>query len=215
MAPEPRTPAAKQLRSTEGMAVGEVFRHLSGLYFNGKLTYARAFASPPARVPGVHIITMTDGLMTPDMPLHLADLQRFAIVESGSEAGCQALARSARALAEQVGDGCDVIFLGSIGSGKYTDVLLPAFGPRLLFPRELVSRGQLGRGALLLQCVREEQELEYAPLVVLQPARASEASIRRSGGTIADRVPAPDGALENPPPATPRNRVASTAPSRR
>ena len=36
---------AQRLRSAEGAALGEVFSFVSGLYFRGKLTYARRFAS--------------------------------------------------------------------------------------------------------------------------------------------------------------------------
>ena len=38
---------ALRLRSTEGAPIGDVFAFLSGLYFRGKLAYARAFARPP------------------------------------------------------------------------------------------------------------------------------------------------------------------------
>ena len=42
---------AVRLRSPEGAALGDVFSFLSGLYFRGKLAYARAFAAPPPGVP--------------------------------------------------------------------------------------------------------------------------------------------------------------------
>jgi hypothetical protein len=62
----PRTPVAKRLHA-EGMPVGAVFTYLSGLYFNGKLAYARAFARPPRSLgEGIFILTLTDGLLTPD-----------------------------------------------------------------------------------------------------------------------------------------------------
>src|SRR5207249_9245689 len=48
-----RFPLAERLRSPAGAPLGEVFSFLSGLYFRGKLTYARAFARPPAALePG-------------------------------------------------------------------------------------------------------------------------------------------------------------------
>ena len=43
--PAAEFPLALQLRSVEGATIGEVFSFLSGLYFRGKLTYARAHAS--------------------------------------------------------------------------------------------------------------------------------------------------------------------------
>jgi hypothetical protein len=44
------------------------------------------------------------------------------------------------------------------------DVLLEALGDRLLFPSEFVGRGDMSRGGLMLRCVRENRELEYAPV---------------------------------------------------
>ena len=44
---------ARRLARGHGPPLGEVFAFLSGLYFRGKLAYARAFARPPGGVPGV------------------------------------------------------------------------------------------------------------------------------------------------------------------
>jgi hypothetical protein len=55
--------------------------------------------------------------------------------------------------------------LGSIATGKYSDLLLDIFGDRLLFPTEFVGRGDMSRGGLLLRCVREERELAYQPVI--------------------------------------------------
>src|SRR5258708_8881972 len=38
---------ALRLRSDRGVAIGEVFAFVSGLYFKGKLAYALTFARPP------------------------------------------------------------------------------------------------------------------------------------------------------------------------
>ena len=38
---------ARQLQSRQGAALGDVFSFVSGLYFRGKLAYARRFARPP------------------------------------------------------------------------------------------------------------------------------------------------------------------------
>nr|MBA3894051.1 hypothetical protein [Gemmatimonadales bacterium] len=43
-------PLAVRLRR-EGIPLGEAFGFLSGLYFRGKLAYARRFARPPAGLP--------------------------------------------------------------------------------------------------------------------------------------------------------------------
>ena len=175
LAPESRTPAAARFRSPEGMPLGALFRYLSGLYFNGKLAYATAFVRPPAALgaAGVYVITMTDGLLPPETPVRPDDLRRYAAAEQGSEPGRRALERSARELADALNADaearrCDVIFLGSLASGKYTDALLPAFGERLLYPRALLGLGQLDRGALLFRCVREGRELEYAPVASIE-----------------------------------------------
>jgi hypothetical protein len=68
---------AQRVRARDGAPLGEVFSFLSGLYFRGKLTYARAFAQPP----DVLVITPTDGLRPADEPVDLARLQRFATVD--------------------------------------------------------------------------------------------------------------------------------------
>ena len=57
------------------------------------------------------------------------------------------------------------MLLGSIASGKYVDVLGKVFGERLVFPSEFVGRGDMSRGGLMLRCVRERRELDYAPVL--------------------------------------------------
>ncbi len=176
----PRTPAAKRLRD-DGMPIGSLFRYLSGLYFNGKLTYARAFARPPASLPGsgIYILTMTDGLVPPDTIVSTTELQRFASAQLGSESGRAALDRTVRELSDGIGETCDVVFIGSVAGDKYTALLEPTFRDRLLFPRDLINRGQLDRGAVLLTCVLEERELDYAPLRALR-AEGRPRNARRS-----------------------------------
>ena len=51
-------------------------------------------------------------------------------------------------------EGDEVVLLGSVASGKYTELLLRVFGARLLFPAEFVGRGDMSRGGLMLRCVR-------------------------------------------------------------
>jgi len=170
---EPRTPFARQLASPEGVALGTVFRYLSGLYFNGKLLYANAFASPPRALAGegVYVITLAKGLLTPETPVRSEDVRRFAEVEMGSEAYGRPLEESARSLATTMGGECDAVLLGSVGTGKYTDILLPIFGRRLLFPPDILSQGQLERGAFLMRCAKEGRELRYEPVEGLLSAR--------------------------------------------
>ena len=55
MNPAAKSPLATRLRG-EGLPLGEMFSYMSGLYFRGKLTYARAYARPRAGC-GIHVIT--------------------------------------------------------------------------------------------------------------------------------------------------------------
>ena len=157
---------AVRLRSPEGVALGDVFSFLSGLYFRGKLEYARAFAAPPEGAPGVLVITPSEGLLPAQEPVTLARLRRFARVpiDASETRYRRPLARHARALAATIGADCEVVLLGSIATGKYVDILQKAFGDRLRFPADFVGRGDMSRGGLLLRCVREGRELGYRPI---------------------------------------------------
>jgi hypothetical protein len=154
---------AERVRSPGGAPLGEVFSFLSGLYFRGKLAYARAFVRPPRGAAGITVVTASDGLRTPDQLITLADIERYATVPIAlNEARYRGpLARDAHHLAQQLGPECEVVLLGSIATRKYTDVLSDAFADRLRFPREFIGRGDMSRGALLLRCVREARELSY------------------------------------------------------
>ena len=151
---------------TRGTTVGEAFSFLSGLYFRGKLTYARAFAQPPRDIPSVLVITPDRGLVSPDLRITLADLRAFSEspVDTTNPRYRDALERDARGIDEAVKGDVEVILLGSIATGKYVDVLLDIFGERLLFPQEFVGRGDMSRGGLLLRCVDTMTELTYVPV---------------------------------------------------
>ena len=163
-------PLAQRLRTPEGAPIGEVFSFLSGLYFRGKVTYARVFASPPdpesaISGAGVFVITPTAGLRSADTPVTLEALRAFASVDvdAANPKYRRPLERSARAIAADVGD-CDVVLLGSIASPKYVEVLQGIFGERLMFPAAFVGRGDMSRGGLLLRSVSAASELEYIPV---------------------------------------------------
>jgi hypothetical protein len=164
--PEAEFPLARALRTPEGAPLGEVFTFLSGLYFRGKLGYARAFARPPAGVPGVVVITTSEGLVSPESPVTLDRLRRWAAVPiDASEARYrQPLLRDAELIDAAAGPECEVVLLGSIASGKYADVLLKVFGARLLFPSAFVGRGDMSRGGLMLRHTDSGQELDYVPV---------------------------------------------------
>jgi hypothetical protein len=57
---------AVRLRSPAGIELGRVFSFLSGLYFRGKLTYARAFAEEVGGVDPILVITPERGLLPPE-----------------------------------------------------------------------------------------------------------------------------------------------------
>jgi hypothetical protein len=171
---------AQRVRSEEGAPLGEVFSFLSGLYFRGKLNYARAFENPPRKMPGVHIITPTDGLRLPGAMVTLRDLERFATVpiEADESRYRIPLERDAKALAEQIGARCDVVLLGSIATGKYVDVLEPIFGARLLFPAEFLGHGDMARGGMLLKRAESGREFTYEP--VSNPARLGNRATKKA-----------------------------------
>jgi len=161
---------ARRLRTSDGAPLGEVFSFVSGLYFRGKLEYARRFAAPPERLlplskDGVLVITPGAGLRAPDTPLTLRELRQFAqvVIAHDNPGYCRPLLADARAMARRLPAGCEVVLLGSIASSRYLDVLASVFGGRLRFPAAFVGRGDMSRGGLMLRCVADGQELTYAP----------------------------------------------------
>lgn len=157
---------ALRLREPGGASLGDVFSFLSGLYFRGKLAYARAFARPPEGVPGVLVITANDGLRAPEHAVDLKTLRRYArgSIDEGNAGYRRPLLRDARLVEAAAGPGCEAVLLGSVASDKYVDVLLAVFGPRLLFPATFVGRGDMSRGGLMLRCVEAGRELDYVPV---------------------------------------------------
>jgi hypothetical protein len=162
---EARFGLAARLR--EGAApLGEVFAFLSGLYFRGKLEYARRFARPDGEGPGALVITPSRGLVSVDSLVALADLRAFAEVDIHPRNPLyrEPLERDARRLRRRTGGGAEVVLLGSVATGKYVDLLVDVFGTRLLFPPDFVGRGDMSRGGLLLRGAREGRELHYVPV---------------------------------------------------
>jgi hypothetical protein len=162
---------AVRLRSRQGAPLGEIFSFVSGLYFRGKLAYARRFARPsdpddPVVAGGILVITPSAGLRSVDTPLTLESFRAFARVPIAMDNASyrEPLLRGARALDRAAGPDCEVVLLGSIASGKYVELLLPIFGDRLLFPPDFIGRGDMSRGGLMLRCVMADFELPYVPL---------------------------------------------------
>ena len=186
-----RSDLALRLRSS-GVPLGEVFTYLSALYFRGKLAYAQAYAAPPAGCPGVWIITATAGLVPHDFLIQLPKLRGFGRVpiHLKNRLYCSSLRRSARKLAGDIGPNCDLILLGSIGTGKYLDILAPIFGNRLRIPAEFVGLGDMSRGGLLLRCVRENRQLNYIDAAsVTRPGPKRSRVISPNTGSLSEMSP--------------------------
>jgi hypothetical protein len=153
--PEAKFDLACRLRTRKGASLGEVFSFVSGLYFRGKLTYARAFARP-------------QGLRSPDFRVDVPLIRRYGQVDIATADARfrRPLVRDARALRAALEEGSEweAVLLGSVASDKYVEPLVRVFGERLLFPVDFVGRGDMSRGGLLLRCANEGRELDYVPV---------------------------------------------------
>jgi hypothetical protein len=172
LSPASAAPLATALRSREGAPLGDVFAFISGLYFRGKLTYARAFAHTgdvrdAAVGAGVRIITPNAGLSSPDARITRAEIRAFARedIHADNARYRRPLEASARRLLEAVGPSCEVVLLGSLASPKYIEALTAIFGEQLCFPIDFVGRGDMSRGGLLLRQAAAGVELAYAKVV--------------------------------------------------
>jgi hypothetical protein len=157
---------AQQLRNEQGVPIGEIFSFLSGLYFRGKLAYARRFAKPPKSAGGCFVITSDAGLMACDRRIGLERLQQFAAtpIEPTEPRYRGPLEASIHELAARLPGRCEIVLLGSIATGKYVDILYACLGDRLVFPKDFIGRGDMSRGGLLLRAANAGTELEYAAL---------------------------------------------------
>jgi hypothetical protein len=157
---------ARRLRTGDGVPLGEAFAFMSGLYFRGKLAYARAFAQAPDGCAGVLIITTNRGLISADALVTSDELQAYSDVpiDARDERYTKPLIRDAVLLAASCAIDCSIVLLGSVASGKYVDHLLPVFGKRLHFPKEFVGRGDMSRGGILLRSVTANRMLTHIPV---------------------------------------------------
>jgi hypothetical protein len=189
---------ALQLQQGGTIPLDEAFTFLSGLYFRGKLAYARRFARPPAGVLGVQVITTNRGLLPADTPVTAEELRAFAtgaihpldpVYREPFLRDLMAIDRVA-SLATTLPE---IVLLGSVATGKYVNVLLDVVGERLLFPTDFVGRGDMSRGALLLRAARAEEELAYAPVAtaVRRGKRPRKTRPEHAGHGSATRPPSP------------------------
>jgi ribosomal protein S18 acetylase RimI-like enzyme len=155
--------APAQQLAAGGLSLGAAFSFVSGLYFRGKLTYARHFAANGT--PGVAVITPTRGLQSPELVVDGALLREFVGVDlgSGDPRYLMPLVRDLRELAARMPDGARAVLLGSVATAKYLEPIADVLGDRLYFPRDFIGRGDMSRGALLLQRVDANRELDYIP----------------------------------------------------
>ena len=155
--------------SREGAALGDVFAFVSGLYFRGKLTYARRFAAPPD--PGTWRPVSCHYAERRLAGRGHADHARGASVVRGrgraprqrrlsQAAGTERQARWPVRSASSARSCCSA----ASHRPSTSSVLLEIFGGQLRFPVEFVGRGDMSRGGLLLRTAASGCELEYAPI---------------------------------------------------
>ncbi len=151
------------------LSLGEAFSFMSGLYFRGKLAYARHFGAATL------VITPTRGLQLPETPITAKLLCEFAEVDVDADDRRyrRPLDRDLKRLATVIKSDTRVVLLGSIATGKYVDVLTSVLGPRLHYPSSFVGRGDMSRGGLLLRSVASNEELDYTPLMAGAPRHGS------------------------------------------
>jgi hypothetical protein len=159
LSPKATFPLAARLRG-EGVPIGELFAHMSALYFRGKMTYAQKFGR-------AFVITPDEGLIPAETTMTCQTLIRFANAEiSLQNPGYRApLERTARDLSAAADVNSQFVLLGSVASEKYVAVLGNIFGARLVFPAEFVGRGDMSRGGLLLRAAASSRELNYIPVI--------------------------------------------------
>ena len=169
LAPASDHAAASRLRQGV-LTVGDGFAFMSGLYFRGKLAYARAFGQAPNET---FVITPTRGLVGPDAILTMRLLKEFAggTIDAADARYRRPLERDLEALAARLPAGARVVLLGSVATGKYVEVLAAALGDRLYFPPSFIGRGDMSRGGLLLRHAASGTELEYRVLEPSGPRR--------------------------------------------
>jgi hypothetical protein len=159
LSPKATFAVATRLR-TDGVPIGDLFAHMSGLYFRGKITYARRFGR-------AFVITPDEGLMPAETTITSQVLVRFAEVDIdlANPVYRAPLEQTTRELASTAAGDAEFVLLGSVASEKYVDVLTAILGRRLVFPSAFVGRGDMSRGGLLLRAAAACEELEYVPVM--------------------------------------------------
>jgi len=155
---------AMAVRLAQGtLPLGEAFSFMSGLYFRGKVAYAKAFGRRVDPGPTTFVITPTRGLQSPDVLVGRNLIEEFAALDVAHDEARyrDPLVAHARQLVSVLADDARVVLLGSVATAKYLDVLASTFGPRLYFPSAFIGRGDMSRGGLMLRSADSGEELEY------------------------------------------------------
>jgi hypothetical protein len=166
MNPEAGFALARALRSEDGAPLAAVFSFVSGLYFRGKVSYAKAFGHAPGGMASAYVMVAGGGLCPLDEPVtlpRLRDWQKVSVSERNPHFTAP-LMRHASLLLDRHDAATRFVLLGSVASNKYVAPLLEVFSERLLFPLDFAGRGDMSRGALMLRAARDGQELAYAPV---------------------------------------------------
>ena len=165
LSPEARFELARALRSEAGAPLAELFSFVSGLYFRGKVSYARAFGhsiggeSALVMTAGGGLCTLTESVTLP----RLSGWERVAISEQNPHFTAP-LQRHASMLLDSHDAETRFVLLGSVATSKYVAPLLEVFGQRLLFPTLFTGLGDMSRGSLMLRSANTGVELEYSPI---------------------------------------------------
>ena len=185
---------AVRLRSDGGVALGEVFAFVSGLYFKGKLAYALTFARPPEpgapiAGSGVLVITPNAGLRPAETRVTGDALHGFAGVDIAANdpryrAPLLASARARRGNRRRVrGRAARQHRVGEVR--RHPDGGLrraPAF------PIDFVGRGDMSRGGLMLRAARERRGADLCARRRRRPPRSAPPQTGAAAGNLDDRV---------------------------
>ena len=147
--PRARFDLARALRTTAGVPLGQVFSFMSGLYFRGKLEYARTYARPPDGSPGVFIVTSGEGLCVPETRVRPDVLERWAAIpiDTSQLRYTEPPLRDARPIATgSPASGREVALPGGVATGKPRRSAAGRLRPAPRVPADFVGRGDMSRG---------------------------------------------------------------------
>jgi hypothetical protein len=179
--PAARFPLAQRLHA-EGAPIADAFSFVSGLYFRGKVAYARRFGWAPAAKPAALVMTAGGGLCPLDEVVTVDRLQRWAgvAIHHANDHFTAPMIRHAHELLDAHDEQARFVLLGSVATQKYVRPLLEVFGDRLLFPGDFAGRGDMARGSLMLKAVDAAAELAYVEVeAALRDGAPSRARLAR------------------------------------